>query len=116
MRKVARLLITSAMFAISGIAAQAWAATPSDAELLEEVPSPPKVIEGQPMDKSEITKRKDGENDIEEYRLNGEVYMVKVTPPSGKPYYLHREDRNGDWINDGPTRPLSVPKWILFRF
>jgi len=41
---------------------------------------------------------------------------VKVTPPSGKSYYLHREDRNGDWVHDGPTRPLSVPKWILFRF
>lgn len=116
MQRIARLMVISAMFTMSGMAIQAWAATPKDAELLEEVPSPPKVIEGQPMDKPTITNRKDGENQIEEYSLNGEVYMVKVTPPSGKSYYLHREDRNGDWVHDGPTRPLSVPKWILFRF
>jgi hypothetical protein len=99
-----------------GIVVLVWVATPSDAELLEEVPSPPKIIEGQPIDQPTISKRKDGDNEVEEYSVNGNVYMVKVTPPSGKPYYLHREDRNGDWVNDGPTRPLSVPKWTLFRF
>jgi hypothetical protein len=92
------------------------AAAPKDAELLDDIPSPPKVIEGQPIDQPTISKRKDGENDIEEYSLNGEVYMVKVTPPNGTSYYLHREDRNGEWVHDGPSRPVSVPKWILFRF
>lgn len=114
MRDLSRFML--AALCVAGFSMPAWAATPSDAELLEEVPSPPKVIEGQPIDEPTISKRKDGENEIEEYSINGEVYMVKVTPPSGKPYYLHREDRNGDWVNDGPTRPLSVPKWILFRF
>lgn len=116
MQIIARFMVSIALLMMSGLATQAWSATPENAELLEELPSSPKVIEGQPIDKSEIKKHKDGDNEIEEYSLNGEVYMVKVTPPGGKSYYLHREDRNGDWINDGPTRPLSVPKWILFRF
>lgn len=101
---------------IAGLSFMAHAATPKDAELLEEVPSPPKIIEGQPIDKPTVTQRKDGENQIEEYSLNGQVYMIKVTPPSGESYYLHREDRDGAWVHDGPQRPLSVPKWILFRF
>ncbi len=114
MRDLPRFLL-AVVFA-AGFALPAWAAAPGDAELLEEVPSPPKIIEGQPIDKPTINKRKDGENQVEEYSINGNVYMIKVTPPSGKPYYLHREDRDGDWVNDGPTRPLSVPKWTLFRF
>lgn len=112
MRIFSRLVVVGLLC----IAAPLWAATPSDAELLEEVPSPPKVIEGQPLDKPTINKRKDGENQLEEYSINGEVYMVKVTPPSGKSYYLHKDDRNGTWINDGPVAPVSVPHWILFRF
>ncbi|MFD1122244.1 DUF2782 domain-containing protein [Methylophilus flavus] len=114
MRDFPRFLL--AVVCAAGFALPVWAAAPGNAELLEEVPSPPKIIEGQPIDQPTVTKRKDGENELEEYSINGDVYMVKVTPPSGKPYYLHREDRNGDWVNDGPTRPLSVPKWTLFRF
>jgi hypothetical protein len=92
------------------------AATPADAELLEDVPPPPKVIEGQPMDEPEVTIRKKGEDSIEEYRINGELYMMKVTPKSGKPYYLHKPEQGGEWVNIGPNPPLSVPHWILFRF
>lgn len=114
MRDFPRLML--AVVGAAFLTVPAWAAAPKDAELIDEVPSPPKIIEGQPIDQPTISKRKDGENEIEEYSINGNVYMVKVTPPSGKPYYLHREDRDGDWVNDGPTRPLSVPKWTLFRF
>lgn len=85
-------------------------------ELLEEVPPPPKVIEGEPMEEPQVTIRKKGKETIEEYRLNGKLYMMKVTPEGGVPYYLHKNDPEGPWVNDGPTPPLSVPQWILFRF
>jgi len=42
--------------------------------------------------------------------------MMKVTPEGGVPYYLHKNDPNGGWVNVGPNPPLSVPHWILFRF
>lgn len=92
------------------------AAAPDNAELLEEVPSPPRVQEGEPLDEPVITIRKKGTDTIEEYRLHGELYMMKVTPEHGVPYYLHREDAGSDWVDIGPNPPLSVPKWILFRF
>ncbi len=88
----------------------------SQRELLEEVPPPPKVIEGEPMEEPQVTIRKKGTETIEEYRLNGKLYMMKVTPQSGKPYYLHKNDPEGPWINDGPNPPLSVPHWTIFRF
>lgn len=91
-------------------------AAPEGYELLEDIPPPPKVIEGQPLDKPTITIKKDGEKKIEEYSINGDVYMIKVTPPNGTPYYLHREERDGAWIDDGPSPLPSIPKWVIFRF
>lgn len=93
------------------------AATPSDAELLEQVEPPPKVQEGQPLENEpEVTIRKEGARTIQEYRINGELYMMKVTPDHGVSYYLYKEDQQSDWVNVGPNAPLAVPKWTLFRF
>ncbi len=92
------------------------AKTPANAELLEEVPPPPKVSEGEALDEPEVTIRKKGKDTVEEYRINGDLYMMKITPDHGVPYYLHREDKGAEWVNIGPNPPLSVPKWILFRF
>lgn len=93
------------------------AATPADAELLEQVEPPPKVQGGEPLeDAPDITIRKEGAKTIEEYRINGELYMMKITPDHGVPYYLYKEDQQSDWVNVGPNPPLAVPKWTLFRF
>ena len=96
------------------------AAQPDNLEPLEQVKPPPKVKDGEAMEdpaiEPQITIRKKGAETIEEYRIGGEMYMMKVTPAHGVPYYLHKEDSSGDWVNVGPNKPLSVPKWILFRF
>ena len=96
------------------------AAQPDNLEPLEQVQPPPKVKDGEAMEdpaiEPQITIRKKGAETIEEYRIGGEMYMMKVTPAHGVPYYLHKEDSSGDWVNVGPNKPLSVPKWILFRF
>ena len=90
--------------------------TPDNLELLEEVPPPPKTIDGEVLEgEPQVTIRKKGAETIEEYRINGEMYMMKVTPEHGVPYYLHKEDQQGGWVNIGPNPPLSIPKWILFR-
>lgn len=88
---------------------------PQNLEPLEDIP-PPAIGQDGDVDEPEITIIKKGEDTIEEYRIGGELYMMKVTPPHGKPYYMHKEDKGGEWINDGPTQPLSVPKWTIFRF
>jgi Protein of unknown function (DUF2782) len=116
-----KLKLTMQMFAVSLLlAANSFAAQPSNLEPLEQVQPPPKVVDGEALDdpaiEPQITIRKKGKETIEEYSINGEVYMMKVTPEHGVPYYLHKEDSSGNWINDGPNKPLSVPKWILFRF
>ncbi len=111
------LAVVASTFGVSTLGLSAYAAErPAQLQPLEDVPPPPKVLEGEPMEEPQITIRKKGEDTIEEYRVHGELYMMKVTPKSGVPYYLHKEDQGSDWVNVGPNPPLSVPKWILFRF
>jgi hypothetical protein len=63
-----------------------------------------------------ITKKKDVV--IEEYRSGGKLYMIKVTPKIGPPYYLVDENGKGDFTRqDGPFGPqVSPPRWIIHRF
>jgi hypothetical protein len=90
--------------------------TPKNLQPLEEIPPPTISTEDNP-DEPEVTivKKNNGDT-VEEYRMNGELYMMKVTPSHGVPYYLHKEDQNGGWTNDGPNPPLVIPKWTIFRF
>jgi hypothetical protein len=90
---------------------------PADVEPLPEALPPPGVIEANPNDEPEVTIVKKGETTVEEYRVHGELYMQKVTPANGKPYYLMKQDQEGGWSRyDGPAAPLVIPKWVIFRF
>jgi len=54
---------------------------------------------------------------IEEYRVNGELYMIKVIPTIGVPYYFMDTDGDGSLeskqfeLDSGP-----IPNWILFKW
>lgn len=66
----------------------------------------------------QVTIIKGKEETVEEYRVNGQLYMIKVIPRIGKPFYLlnkrspvgepHRGDLEGYGVN--------VPMWELYRF
>ena len=90
---------------------------PVNLQPLEDIPPPPIVEDGNLTDEPQITivKKKNGDT-VEEYRIGGNLYMMKVTPAHGVPYYMHKEDQDGGWLNDGPIQPFSIPKWTLFRF
>ncbi|MBL4638056.1 MAG: hypothetical protein COC04_03920 [Gammaproteobacteria bacterium] len=54
---------------------------------------------------------------IEEYRLNGQLYMIKVTPTVGHPYYFM--DTDGDGSLETTQHDLDgmlVPNWILLEW
>ncbi|QDF98984.1 hypothetical protein CJ010_21820 [Azoarcus sp. DD4] len=80
---------------------------------LEPIPEPPPPPPGMTdTDEPQVTIVKRGEDTVSEYRIRGKLYMVKVTPPHGVPYYLI--DRNGDGRmvrDDAPA--LSVPMWVI---
>jgi hypothetical protein len=84
----------------------------------EAAPPPPAAIEdGQALEPDvTIVQRKDAT--VEEYRLNGRLYMVKVVPFIGKPYYLMDNDGDGlmeSRISDLKRDPI-VPQWVIFSW
>ena len=114
MRRYSRLLIIPLLLAPLAVLA---ADKPPVLEPLPEPPPAPAGYEPDPATEPQVTITKKGEDTVEEYRMNGELYMQKVTPPHGVPYYLVKESVDGGWAKmDGPGERIAVPQWILFRF
>lgn len=80
-----------------------------------ELPAPIQSGEEMPPD---ITIIRKGSDTLQEYRRNGKLYMVKVQPQVGPPYYLL--DTNGDGRMDVKKNDLDkgseINKWTLFEW
>jgi hypothetical protein len=70
----------------------------------EEQPLPPKVQDEQV--EPTVTIREEEEGRVEEYSLNGQVYMVKITPKVGAPYYYIDTDGDGN-LETAPSKGLE---------
>ena len=64
----------------------------------------------------DVTIRQDGDKTIQEYRQNGFLYAIKITPKNGKPYFLVRADGSeGNFIrSDQPD--MLIPSWEIFSW
>jgi hypothetical protein len=65
----------------------------------------------------DITIREEGQQVITEYRVNGMLYMVRIQPQFGPPYFL--VDTNGDgMIDPRDSSPFNnnIPQWLLFSW
>jgi hypothetical protein len=87
--------------------------------VLEPIPEPPPPPGGvqDPSLEPQVTIIQRGEDKVEEYRVRGKLYMVKVTPPHGVPYYL--VDQRGDGVMtrmDSMDTGLRVPMWLIKEF
>jgi hypothetical protein len=65
-----------------------------------------------------ITLREHDNRTVEEYRVNNNLYMTKITPRVGAPYYLVDDDGSGEaqWRRDPGDRTLRAPQWTLMRW
>ena len=61
---------------------------------------------------------RDKQATIEEFRSHGQVYMIKITPKKGRPYYLIDADGDGDFDThrDDLQPNLLIPSWVLFSW
>ncbi|MER2529440.1 MAG: DUF2782 domain-containing protein [Candidatus Competibacter denitrificans] len=87
---------------------------------LEPIPDgSPGARQGYNQPVPEVTIRQRGDrSSIEEYRAGGVLYMIKVVPTKGIPYYLVDTDGDGSLetrynrLQDG----LLIPAWVLLRW
>lgn len=88
-----------------------------DAALVQPPVLPEPLVDGETIEPEVNIIQKD-DRTIEEYRINGQLYMIKVTPAIGYPYYLMDTDGNGSLetrqheLDSG----LLIPNWILLRW
>lgn len=113
-----RLLLTLALVLVplAPLAAQTPEPPPP-----ADLPPPPPIIEGDGQQESlepDVVIRKEEGQTVEEYRIHGQLYMIRVTPRVGKPYYL--VDADGDGQLESRRFELDpdvmVPAWTIFRW
>ncbi|BCX81695.1 hypothetical protein MIT9_P1273 [Methylomarinovum caldicuralii] len=77
----------------------------------------PEVEEDQEL-QPEVTIRRRGKSVIEEYRIGGQLYMIKVIPPIGPPYYLVDTDADGtlDTRRSDLEEGARVHQWRILEW
>ena len=63
-----------------------------------------------------IIERDGGE--IAEYRVNGRLYMIRVSPAAAPAYYILDDDGDGhlESVMDNLHKQPAVPQWVLFSW
>jgi hypothetical protein len=112
-----RTLLAVLLFAATSAYAQSGARPlPPGAAPLQDAPAPPPLTdrEGPP----EITTRVEGDQVIEEHRIRGKLYMMRVTPRHGRPYVLMDNKGDGTFSRLDQTldQQVRAPQWVLLEF
>lgn len=118
MRHTLTLIAFAAAVAITlpGVAQNALAQNSrSAAQPIPEPPPPPPGFELDPAAEPQVTIRKRGDDTVEEYRMAGKLYMMKVTPAGGGPsYYMIDERGDGKFARqEGPGTGVRPPMWVI---
>lgn len=90
---------------------------PAGLQPIPEPPPPPDGLNLDPALEPQVTILKRGDDRVEEYRIKGRLYMIKVTPPHGVPYYLIDEKGDGRMSRqESLDSGLRVPMWVIGTF
>lgn len=99
------------------VALPVWAqqTQPKKLEPLPAVPPPPPGMEAfDAALEPQVTIIRNDKETREEFRANGKLYMVKVTPAGGKPYYLIDHQGNGQFVEADMIGPVTKPPmWVI---
>ncbi|MBZ0070758.1 MAG: DUF2782 domain-containing protein [Gammaproteobacteria bacterium] len=82
------------------------------------LPPPPMPADEREGIEPEVTIIRKADRTVEEYRIGGELYMIKITPRRGVPYYLVDTDGDGslETRRNELDPKLLIPSWIIFRW
>ena len=91
---------------------------PPRLEAVPEAPEPPLPVQSGETLEPDITIIRKGKNTIQEFRSGGRLYMIKVIPDIGPPYYFLDKDGDGKMdvrSNDG-DRGSNINVWKIFEW
>jgi hypothetical protein len=82
-----------------------------------EPPELPGSIESGEQIEPQVTIIRQEDKIIEEYRINNNLYMVKITPVVGMTYYLIDHDGDGKLdVRKNELDDVIVPQWVLLTW
>jgi hypothetical protein len=118
MRILCRLILIAISVNVTGLLYAIEPEAPPGLEAVPDVPPPPARVQSGETLEPEVTivQRRDAK--VEEYRINGRLYMVKGIPVIGKPYYLLDQDGDGQMETKMSEiySNFIVPSWVLFSW
>ena len=85
------------------------------------VPEPPElpsqIVSGENMS-PDITITRKKTKTITEYSVNGNVYMIKISPKNAPAYYMVDTDGDGnlETRRSELERGMNIPQWLLFSW
>ena len=110
---------------LAPLALVAFSATAVDKPKRTELPPPPAMSPADTaateagndaVPEPEITITTKGNDRHEEYRIGGRLYMIKVIPKHGRPYYLVDHEGHGQFVQSDLMPRVSPPMWVIKRF
>jgi len=121
-----------ALFFLALLAVFALSVQAADSEKFGDLPEPPPpaknykapsrpaaATEADPTEalpEPEVHITTDGGERREEYRMGGRLYMIKVFPKKGPPYYLVDKDGKGALVRDSLRQGITPPMWVIKQF
>lgn len=103
---------------LGGLCGSAFAEQPLPPDL-QPLPPPPQLdARTQDADlEPQVTITKQTEQTVEEYRAGGRLYMIKIIPKIGKPYFLVDDLGDGKFSRrDGLDSGVRPPRWVIHQF
>ena len=116
-RRAAAMLVAALAFPL-GAAAQSTERPKPPTVPLEALPPPPPMITTKPEPEPQVTVRTEAEQTVQEYRLKGKLYMMRITPKNGPPYILMDLKGDGTFTRQENALDNGVrgPQWVLMEF
>ena len=91
---------------------------PPKLEAVPEAPDLPMPVQSGETLEPDITIIRKGKNTIQEYRRGGRLYMIKVIPDIGPPYYFIDNDGDGrmDVRRNDLDRGSNINMWKILEW
>ena len=100
------------------IPALSFAEPPPQVEAGPEPPDLPMPVQSGETLEPDITIIRRGKKTIQEYRINGELYKVKIIPDIGPAYYLEDVDGDGNMEVRGTDldNKIKINQWQIYSW
>jgi len=109
-----RLLLATVLGTYLGAVAAQTAPPPAPYPEAPEIPSA--TYQGETVE-PEVTIIETDKGVVYEYRVRGQLYMVRVQPPLGPPYFLLDTDGDGQMdVQQDRVWNNSIPQWVLYSW